>query len=106
MPAVLVHRLHRHAHVRHPVERVEDAEDVHARLRRFLHERSHDVVGIVRVADGVAGPQQHLEQDVRNLLAQLGQPLPRVFLEEPHGRVERRPAPHLEREQARGTSRA
>ena len=29
-----------------------------------------------------------------------GEPLPRVFLEEPHGRVERRPAPHLEREQA------
>ena len=67
---------------------------------RLLDERVDDVVGVVRVADGVGGPQQHLEQDVRNLLAQLGQPVPRRLLEEPHGRVERRPAPHLQREQA------
>ena len=30
---VFEHGVHRHPHVRHPVERVEDAEDVHARLR-------------------------------------------------------------------------
>ncbi len=58
-----------------------------------------DVVGVVRVPDGVRGPQQHLEQDVRNALAQLGQPLPGAFLQEPHRRVERRPAPHFQREQ-------
>ena len=57
-----------------------------------------DVVGIVRVADGVRAAQQHLEEDVRDLLAELREPLPRVFLEEPHRRVERRPAPHLDRE--------
>ena len=32
------------------------------------------------------------------LLAELGQPIPRVFLEEPHGGVERGAAPHLDRE--------
>ena len=67
-----------------------------------MHELLDDVVGIVRVADGVRGPQQHLEQDVGNPLAQVGQPLPGAFLEEPHRRVERRPAPHLEREQLAG----
>ena len=59
----------------------------------------HDVVGVVGVPDGVAGPQQHLEQDVGDLDAQLVEPVPRVFLEEPHGRVERGPAPHLQAEQ-------
>ena len=33
-----------------------------------LDELAHDVVGIIRVADGVAGAQQHLEQDVRDAL--------------------------------------
>ena len=34
---------------------------------RRLHELADDVVGIIRVTDRVARPQQHLEQDVRNL---------------------------------------
>ena len=101
MPPVFEHGLHRHPHVRHPVERVEDAEDVHAGRGGFLAELADDVVGIARVADGVAGPKQHLKQDVRDLLAQVRQPLPGIFLEEPQGRVERRPAPHLQRKQAR-----
>ena len=83
-----------------PVEGVEDAEQVDAGLGRFLDEGLDDVVGIVGVADGVGGPQQHLEEDVRDALAQLGQAVPGRFLEEAHGRVERRPAPHLQREQA------
>ena len=36
--------------------------------RAALDERAHDVVGIGRVADGVAGAQQHLEQDVGHAL--------------------------------------
>ena len=35
---------------------------------RALDELAHDVVGIIGVADGVAGAQQHLEQDVRDAL--------------------------------------
>ena len=34
-----------------------------------LDERADDVVGVVRVADGVARAQQHLEQDVRDRAA-------------------------------------
>ncbi len=53
------------------VQRVEDAEDVDAVVRAPLDERADDVVRVVRVADGVARAQQHLEQDVRDPLPQL-----------------------------------
>ena len=63
-----------------------------------MDERPDDVVGIIRVADRVRGAQQHLKQDVRDPLAELGQPVPGVLLEEPHRGVEGGAAPHLERE--------
>ena len=99
--AALEHRVDRHLHVRHPVERVEYAEHVDAAGGRLLHEGLHDIVGIIRVADGVARAQEHLEEDVGHQFTQLGQPVPRAFLEEPHRCVERGPAPHLQREEAR-----
>ena len=71
---------------------------------RLLDEGPDDVVGVARVADGVRAPQEHLEQDVGDLLAELGQAVPGVFLEEPHGGVEGGPAPHLDREQLRAES--
>ena len=88
-----------------PVEGVEDAEQVDAGLGRLLDERADDVVGIIRVADGVGGAQQHLEEDVGHALAQVGEAVPRRLLEEAHGRVERGAAPHLQREQARHAGR-
>ena len=99
--AALQHRVDRHLHVRHPVEWVEHAEHVDAAGGRFLHEGLHDIVGVIRVADGIARAQEHLEEDVRHQFAQLGQSVPGAFLEEPHRRVERGPAPHLQREEAR-----
>ena len=95
----LDNRVHRDLHVRCPVERIEHAEHVHSRRGRLLHELDHDVVGVVRVADRVRCPKQHLEQDVRDLLTQLSQSVPRALLVESHRRVERRPAPHLQREE-------
>ena len=91
-----------HLHVRHPVERIEHPEQVDAGSGRFFDERLDDVVWIVCVANGVAGPQQHLKEDVRNLFPQAGQPFPGAFLEEPHGGVKGGPAPHLQGEQAAG----
>ena len=93
--------LERQLHVGHPVERVEDAEQVDPGGGGLLDERLDDVVGIARVADRVGAAEQHLEEDVGDLLAELGQPFPGVFLEEPHGRVEGGAAPHLDREDAR-----
>ena len=71
--AGVAHRLDGQLQVGQPVEGVEDAEQVDARLGRFLDERLDDVVGIVRVADGAGGPQQHLEEDVRHR-ARAGRP--------------------------------
>ena len=61
----------------------------------------HDVVGIVGVADRVGAAQQHLQQDVRHLLADVGEPLPRVLGEEAHGDVEGRAAPAFQRQELR-----
>ena len=99
--AVLDHGVHRDLHIRNPVQRIEHTENIDAPLDRFLHEDIDDIVRVIRVADGVARAEQHLEQDIRHPFAQRGQTLPRVFLEEAHARVKRRSSPHLHREELR-----
>ena len=94
-------RVHRDAHVVDPVQAVEDAEDVDAALGRLADEIFDDIVGIVLVADAVGAAQQHLQQQVRRILAHLAQTLPRVFGQEAHRDVEGRAAPAFEREQVR-----
>ena len=69
----------RHAHIGDPVERVENAEHVNSRVGGLFHEGPYDVIGVVRVTDGIRGPQQHLKQNVRNFLAQLDESIPRRF---------------------------
>ncbi len=91
--------IHGDTHVVHPVQRVEDTEDVDAVLSRLLHEVAHNVVAVVGIADGVGGAQQHLEKDVRHLLAQALQAFPGVFLEKAQSNVEGGAAPAFEREQ-------
>ena len=66
--------------------------------RRLTNEITNDIVGIVGVADAVGAAQQHLGQDVGNLLPQQREPLPRVFGEKPHRHVECRAAPAFERQ--------
>ena len=99
--AALGHRVHGDAHVLDPVEAVEHPEHVDPGLGRLADELAHDVVGVVGVADAVGGPQQHLGQQVGHRGAQVAQPLPRAFLQEPVGDVEGRPAPALDAEQLR-----
>ncbi len=95
----LAHGLDRRAHLLDVVEGVEDAEDVDAGLGGLLHERVRDRRRVRRVADRVATAQQHLQADVRHGLAQLGEPVPRVLVEEPQRHVVRRTAPCLDAEQ-------
>ena len=83
-PAGIADGVHGYLHVRHPVERVEHPKDVDPGGRGLLHEGRDDVVGVVCVADGVAGPQQHLEEDVRDPLPEAGEAVPGIFFEEPH----------------------
>ena len=100
---LLPHGGHGHLHVLGPVQRVEDAENVDPVLGTPLDQFPHDVVRVVRVAQRAAAAEQHLERDVGDLGPQPVEPVPRVFLEEPHGRVERGPAPHLQAEQPRAS---
>ncbi len=97
--AGLPDRLHGDRHPLGPVERVEDTEDVYAARGRFFNKPLNHVVGIVGVADGIGPAQQHLEQDVGHGFLQLVQALPRAFLEEAHGDIERGSAPHFEGKQ-------
>jgi len=92
-------RVHRDAHVLHPVEAVEHTEEVDAASRSLADEVLHHVVGIVLVADAVGAAQQHLQKQVRCALADQRETLPRVFGEEAHGDVEGRTAPAFERQQ-------
>mmetsp|Transcript_10221 Transcript_10221/g.30179 ORF Transcript_10221/g.30179 Transcript_10221/m.30179 type:complete len:842 (-) Transcript_10221:1449-3974(-) len=85
-------------HVVDVVERVEDAEHIHAVLHRELAELVHHVVGVGGVAHGVGAAQQHLEGHVRRGRAQGAEAVPGVLAEEAHGHVEGGAAPHLQGE--------
>ncbi len=93
--------LHRDLHVRQVVQRVEDAEDVHPAVGGVLDETGDDVVGIIRVTDGVGTAEEHLEKDVRHLFAELAEAFPRALVEETHRGVEGRAAPHFQGEHLR-----
>ena len=75
------------------VECIEDAEDVHAVLDGALAEFEHDIIGVVAVTDGVLAPEEHLRGRVLEARFHIAQPLPRIFQQETHGRVEGGAAP-------------
>jgi hypothetical protein len=75
------------------------AEEIDPRLGRLGHEEAHGVVRVVLVADAVGAAQQHLQQDVGHGLAERGETLPGILVEEAHGHVEGGAAPALERQQ-------
>ena len=97
----LEHRRDGRAHLVDGVEGVEHAEDVHPGLGRLGHEVSRHRIRVGRVADRVAAPQQHLGADVGRSLADAGQPLPRILVQEPQGHVEGGPSPALQAQQLR-----
>ncbi len=84
------------AEVADVVEGVEDAEDVHAVLRRFVHEAIDDAVLVVAVAEQVLPAQQHLQARVGQELAEGAQALPGVLVEEADAGVVGGPAPALD----------
>jgi len=83
------------------IQRVEDAEDVHAGLRRLGDETLDDVILVVPIAEQVLPAQQHLETRIRHQLAEGAQPLPRIFVQEANAAIEGRSAPALHRPVAR-----
>ena len=93
--------IHGDTHVLDPVQAIEHAEHINAVLGGLMHEIFHHIVGVVRIANAIGAPQQHLQQDVWGALPDLLQALPRVFRQEAHGNIEGRPAPAFQREQLR-----
>ena len=89
-------------HLVHVVQGVKDAEDVNSAGRGFPHERIGDLLRVGRVAHRVAPAQEHLQADVRQCFAQLGQALPGILAQEPQGDVVGGTTPGLHREQLRG----
>ena len=89
-------RVDGHLHLLGPIQRIKNPKQVDAPLLGLEDELAYHVVGIGRVADRIRTAQQHLKQDVRNLLSQSIEPLPGILIEEAHGDVEGRPTPHLE----------
>ena len=95
----LVERLvERYLHALDPVQRVKDTEYIDAGFRGLLDELTDHVVRIILISDCVRAAQQHLQQNVRALLAQNLQSLPWVLLEETICGVEGCAAPHLKGE--------
>ena len=101
----LLHRIHRDLEVRQIIERVEDAENINARLRRVLDETGDGIVRVIGITDRIRAAEQHLKTNVRHALTQNAQPQPRVFVQKSQRRVEGRPAPHLQAEQIRRAAR-
>jgi hypothetical protein len=95
-PDLLGH-LHGPAHVAHVVQGVKDAEDVNAVGVGPPHEALHDVVRVVAVAHHILPPQEHLEAGAGHGLPQAAEALPGVLIQEAHGGVKGRAAPHLHR---------
>ena len=95
--AVLLRRLDGGLHVAQVVQRVEAADDVNAVFDGLLDKEIHHVVRVGTVAQQVLAAQQHLQLGVGQRLAQLAQPLPRVFVQEAQARVVGRAAPALQR---------
>ncbi len=90
-------RLDRGLEIARIVQRVEDAEDIHAVRGGARHEGTDHVIGIMPVAEQVLASQQHLQAGLGQGLAQLAQTLPGIFLQEAHAGVERRAAPAFQR---------
>ena len=51
--------IHRNAHIFNPVQTVKNTKNINA-IGGFLDEALHHIIGIIRIAHTVAGPQQHL----------------------------------------------
>ncbi len=94
--AGLLDGLHRVRHVARVVQCVEDAEDVHAVLRRLVDETLHHFILVVAVAQQVLAPQQHLQPGVGHQLAERPQTLPGVLVEEPDACIVGSTAPALD----------
>ena len=89
-------RFNRHLEVSEVVERVEHFHDANAVFDGLLDERSHDIVGLVRLSEQRLAADQHLQRRLDDRSPQRAESLPRVFLECADGGREGPAAPGIE----------
>ncbi len=87
----------RRSHVAEIIHGIEDTENIDTIGRGAFDEGSHDIIGIVVVADHVLATQEHLKTGFGHGRAQLTQAFPRVFFKKTQSSVERRAAPSFQR---------
>ena len=97
MAARLEALVHRGLDVAQVVERVENADDIHAVLNGCAHKTAHHVIRIVAVPQQVLAAKQHLQLGVFHVLPDCAQALPRVFPEITQAGVKGRTSPALDR---------
>ena len=97
----LQHRIHRDAHVFHPVQAVKHPEHIDARDRGLFDKALHHIVRVGGVAHAIRAAQKHLGHQVRHLRAQIAEALPGAFLQEAVGHIKGRAPPAFDREQLR-----
>jgi len=95
--ASLQHRLDTNLELLDIVQGIEDTENVNTMLLRLLAKVEDGIIWKGGVRDTVSTTQQHLERDVGDRLAELLQPVPRVFEKETHRDVKGGTTPALKR---------
>ena len=90
------HRPDAHLHGVEPVERIEDPEQVDSLFCGIYNKLLNQIVGVCLVANGIAAPEQHLEEGVGDFFAKNAQPLPGAFAEKAHGHIKGGTSPHFD----------
>ena len=92
---ILHGRIQRGFAVAEVIECIEDPDNVDTVLDGQFDELFHNVIMIVLISQQVLSTQQHLQLVVGQVLPEIPQPFPRVFVQIPQTRVKGRTAPAL-----------
>ena len=93
---LLLHRRrNRRLQITKIVQTVEDTDHVNPVRHRFLYKILYHIVCIRAVSQNILASEQHLQFRVLKAVAEFAESLPRIFLQEPEGRVKCRASPAL-----------
>src|SRR5690606_11722087 len=82
-------------HVLYPVERIENPEQVDPVFPGFFDKGYDQIVGVRLITYSIGATEQHLQEDIGDLLPDQLQSCPWVFLQEPQGYIKRSASPYF-----------
>ena len=97
MAACLEALIHRDFNIAQIVERIKDADNVHAVFHAFAHKAAHRIIRIMMISEQILSAQQHLQFRVLQMRFDFSQALPRVLIEVAQATVEGGAAPAFNR---------